>query len=297
MGDQAADPSATPEVGPALPGDDLSILAEVMKSGEGGDETENPDATEIEATADDPAPDEEKPEEPEAAKPKTETEEVKQARKIMASANRKLAFANRLVKQANDAKANIVNGLKKTPHATLRELGLSIGEVLEAEPDPDAAPKPEPTADERVKQLEARLAAKEASEAAAHEQAEITRLTNEIHADLKTKAAEFPLLNRGKGSHQLVTDLMVEHHATKGKFLPAVEAARVVEEYLRELAGTQSPPAQSPGSNGRPNQQRQGSQTLRNTEIRGATPDPDDIGNDLETRAAVAARELGLNVH
>jgi hypothetical protein len=273
---------------------DLDILAEIeATSGAPAAETVTEEAAPAAAArADEPAA------EP-AATP--ESAELRRARAILATANRKLAKANAT---AAATREQIIAGLKTKPHATLRELGLSIGEVLDAEPAPaDEAATPK-TADEQIAAIRAELQAERDASAAAAVTAQVAVLTTKVHDDIKA-SKDFPRINaanKGQGAHALVTDLMIEYHREHGQRLPAAEAAKQVEEFLAELAGVGVTASPAPKSNGAPSNgtqpppKRQGSQTLANNEIRNAGPGPDDLPEDLDARAAAVMREMGLGL-
>jgi hypothetical protein len=294
--DAGADGEAAPVVG------DLEILAEIeaQQGAPGADGSHTPaesDSTSDPATE---APAADKPDAEEPPAPAVpESADVRKARAILAQANRKLARANQVRDQVRN---EIVARLRTKPTETLRELGTSIGELLDAEPgDPAAEAKPQ-TPEDRIAALEKR--ARDAEEAAenARVNAEFTAAVNKVHNELRA-SKDFPRINAGE-AHGLVTELMVEYHATHGRALPAAKAAAIVENYLGTIAGaaakpnSPAPTSKAPPSNGKqPAPQRQGSQTLANNEMRNVGQGPDDLPMDLDARVEAVMREMGLGLN
>lgn len=286
--DGAGDDGGAPVIG------DLEILAEIEAAAGGAEDETADDATAASAKPGD-KPDEKKPD---ADKPiVNEAPEVRKAREILRAANRKLARANQVRDQVRN---EIVNGLRTKPNATFRELGLSIGEVLDAEPgELGAEPKPQ-TPEERIAALEKRAKDAEAEAESARVGAQVSAAINDVHTKLRA-SKDFPRINAGD-AHSLVTDFMLEYHREHKAPLPAARAAAIVEDFLAKLAGGQpispAPTSKAPTSNGKqPPQQRQGSQTLDNTETRNVGPGSDDLPEDLDKRVEAVMREMGLGLN
>jgi hypothetical protein len=278
----------------------MAILAEL--AGEQGAEGQDPTAPAPDdgekpagdaPATDKPADGEQKP--ADAADPAKAGHEAEQrARKILASANRRLAAAQHKSRTGVEA---IVRGLKTKPLETLRELGVPIGDILQSgEAEGDEKPK---TLEERFAQLEAQLQERDQRVAAEQETARVDRELAErrakIHGEIKANAKDWPLIARGE-AYDLVTDTMVEYYREHGQACSPADAAKAVEDYLQKLSGAPAPSA-APASNGaKPAQQRTGV-TLGNTATRNVAPDGDDWPDDIDQRHALAAKELGLNLH
>jgi RNase H-fold protein (predicted Holliday junction resolvase) len=297
VADQVADPSAVDDAAPAGPTDDLAILAEIQADQGETPDVEADDGVEVEGDDSgagkprpitDEKPDDEKPVDPPKA---DESAETKKARAILASATRKLARAQFLSKRDREA---IVNGLKTRPHEQLRELGTSIGEVLDAAP-PEPGEAPAKTLEERLAAVEAREQAQEAREQQARVAAEVDQLRANIVTDIKAQTAEFPLVNRSQ-SHDLVIETMVEYFKEHQQPLPHRLAAKQVEEYLQSLAGPDISPAPGANRNGTPQPKRSGSVTLGNNDTRNVPPSPDDLPMDADERAKAVGRSMGLKM-
>jgi hypothetical protein len=300
-GSEAADTTAS-DAGP--PGDDMAILAEL--AGEQGAEGQDPTAPAPDdgekpagdaPATDKPADGEQKP--ADAADPAKAGHEAEQrARKILASANRRLAAAQHKSRTGVEA---IVRGLKTKPLETLRELGVPIGDILQSgEAEGEEKPK---TLEERFAQLESQLQERDRK---ASEEQEIARIDRDlverrtqIAAEIKAAASDWPLINK-LGVHDEVADTMVAYYQLHRVPCSAAEAAKIVEEHYqsihKKLSGAPAPSA-APASNGaKPAQQRTGV-TLGNTATRNVAPDGDDWPDDIDQRHALAAKELGLNLH
>lgn len=190
-------------------------------------------------------PAEEKP--PEAAKPEPSAAE---ARKVLAQAEKKLAEAKATTESAL---RDIALEMRRSPRSALAKLAKLAGGQFDLEDviDADIADttvretgKPEseaPAGDEKLTELDKRLAAIEQRE---HDAKVATRIA-EIHSDI-AKDTRFPTI-QARGKAGLVTKLMLRYHEKNGTPIAWDKAAQIVEDDLRSLAGG-APPKPTPAA-------------------------------------------------
>jgi hypothetical protein len=204
-----------------------------------------------------------------------ETVAAARARKILAAATEKETAARTMVETFQ---RDFASGLKTNPKAMLAKLGLDIDTLIDA--SIAEGKLPEVQAPDRVTALEERLAARENAET----EAQLNRLIEEKRAAVKADP-RFPTINAA-GKQALVTDFMLEYHAVHKVPISWDKAATLIENDLRSLSGTPAPkpaptpskvPAKGPSKETKPAQQRPGSTTLANTEVRSYTPPADEL--------------------
>ena len=122
---------------------------------------------------------------------------------------------------------NILADLLKNPKALLAKYGKSIDDVIDASIAEGKAPPPAEADDNpRLTALEKRIADRETAERQATVNAKIAEIQGAI-----TASPKYPLINQAK-SASLVTDYMLEYHATHGKAISWDKAAAAVEADL-----------------------------------------------------------------
>ena len=247
--------------------------------------TEESEASEAIDTAADDKTDAKPP--ADAAKPATESDvALAKARRILASASKKERGVADAVAKAEQGLIDLFNS---NPNAFFDRAGKSFKQWLQ---DIGTGPvTAEPKEEDRVTALEQRLLDQDLKA----QQAEVTRLVDGIHTNIRNDAKTFPRINRS-GSHSMVTDLMVEYHNTHGAPLPYRKAAAQVEEYLRTLAAEpkDSTPAVKASSKDTKPTSRPGQTTLTNDSIRSQPPSSDVGEVDERVREQTIMRELGL---
>jgi len=121
----------------------------------------------------------------------------------------------------------ILADLLKNPKALLAKYGKSIDDVIDASIAEGKAPPPAEADDNpRLTALEKRIADREHAERQAVVANRVAEIQREIAASPK-----YPLINQAK-SASLVTDYMLEYHATHGKAISWDKAAAAVETDL-----------------------------------------------------------------
>jgi hypothetical protein len=122
---------------------------------------------------------------------------------------------------------SILADLLKNPKALLAKYGKSIDDVIDASiAEGKAPPVAEADDNPRLTALEKRIADRETAERQATVNAKIAEIQREI-----TASPKYPLINQAK-SASLVTDYMLEYHATHGKAISWDKAAAAVEADL-----------------------------------------------------------------
>ena len=172
-----------------------------------------------------------------AAEPKSDEIWVARARKILASAEEKLADLDKreraLLERAGVSETDIVAQVLKNPKAWLAKHGKTIDDVIDASLAEGQVKAAEQDDNPRLTALEKRLAEKEAKEQADQVQRQIETRIAEIHREIAA-SPKYPVVNDVK-RHGLVTDYMREYHATHGKPITWDRAAADVEKDLTGL--------------------------------------------------------------
>lgn len=249
-----------------------------------------------------------------------ETPDVKAARKIYTAAARREAEALR-AERANKALAVKVERLEKVlstadedPLSVLQALGFGKG--TEKDPVKDLlqkvvakGEKPAPTPEERIAQLEERIAAKEARTEEQKQLDLVERHQGFVTTAVKAAGDKFDLVN-AFDAHDQVWAVMVEYHAKHGVALDPLVAADAVEKHLQARISKSTKfkaPAGAPAaaaavakpattSTGKPptSAATGKSETLTNTEPGQVPITAAELPNEHGDRFAAVAREFGF---
>ncbi len=137
----------------------------------------------------------------------------------------------------------------KNPAKVLEAAGFSLDDVIEwyAAGGEETPAAPEKSVEEIV---EEKLEAKRREEAEAERVAKVEKQISDFKANIKSTAESggdaYELVNRF-AQHDLVYDVVLQHHAESGEVLPIEEALRLVEEHLfSQVSGIKKIQAKAP---------------------------------------------------
>lgn len=206
-----------------------------------------------------------------------------EARRILAAAERMKLEASQVVQRAT---AELLEGLRTRPKATLAKLGLTVDDVIDKSLDEGDAPAPAKT--EPQSDLEKRIARIEMREKELELNTARENVRTQIRGDKR-----FAAINAA-GEHDTVIGFMESYFQKHGSPIPWAKAAQMVETQLRETAtkvGTAlgAFTAPKPGGAAAAPAARPGTSTLRNDAVRDTPPSADeDPTRDMSPDRAIA---------
>lgn len=182
--------------------------------------TEATPGAEVEAPAEEPAPDEIS-----AARARKILETVETRLKLVEDRERSLTA------REVDATKTLLEELLRAPKSFLAKHGRHIDDLIDASVAEGtvAAPKTEDE-DPRLTALEKRIEAREKAEAEARNQQIVAERKTAIHGEI-AKSTKFPVVNELK-RQSLVTDYMLSYHETHGTPISWDKAAAAIESDL-----------------------------------------------------------------
>ena len=239
-------------------------------------------------------------EEPAADEPKPSDDvTAARVRKMLAEVDRREA---ELTARESRGVAEMLAEMRKSPKAFFAKHGTSLDDIIDASiaEGKDTPASAEADENHRLTALEKRIEDRERAEHQEKVNAAISAKKAEIHGEISKLATKFPIVNETK-RQSLVTDYMVEYHATHGKPIPWDKAAAAIESDLTGLGiaaakklGWSPPAAAAAPAAATPPKDRPGTATLAG-ETRTAAPvdgdepsDPRDLMRYLAAKHGVA---------
>lgn len=202
------------------------------------------------------------------------------ARRILATANRKLARATATIKETvQSTLAEERKRILADPGKYLEELGLAPQEVLTKITKRDE-PKSE------LEQLTATVQQLQSDAITA----QVATLKANTQAQVTAAKERFPVIVE-RGLQNLVTDFMVEHYAQHAKQISWDRAAAQIEEFL---SGKKPSAAKPPAGKVKPGTAKTAPVTLLNSDNASASAGKDDLPTDERERLAAVRRQLGI---
>lgn len=245
--------------------------------------TEDAPAVEAKTEGTEPAATEEvtetEAEEP-AAAAATDSPDLVRARRILATANRKLARANATIKETiQSTLAEERKRILADPGKYLEELGLAPQEVLTK-----ITKRDEPS--NELEELRQTVSAMQEATLAN----QVETLKAKTQAQVTAAKDRFPVIVE-RGLQSLVTDFIVEHYSQHAKQISWDKAAARVEEFL---SGKKPSAAKPPAGKVKPGPAKSPPVTLLNSDNASASAGKDDLPTDERERLAAVRRQLGI---
>lgn len=189
------------------------------------------------------------------------------------------------------------NRLKKEPLKVLEESGLTFEQLAEmvlndGKPTPDMHLQETLTPiQQKIKELEEKLAAKEAAEQESKVEATLQQFMGQL-TDFVNGTEDYELI-RANDAVDLVYDVIEQHHSETGEILSNKEAADAVENYLLEEAKKlvdreKVKKLLGGGSEAKAPAQRKSQVTLSNDQVAQSSSPARPVSSDEESKAEAA---------
>lgn len=181
----------------------------------------------------------------ESTTPPEKPEDSRMARRFsdLAKRNRELVQKEQELKAREESLSPLRSAIgeaKKNPLKVLEAAGLTYEEITEFILSDGESVSESPTVESKLQALEEKLSAKERAEEEARQQEANSKVQAQISAfkeNIREAASspEFELVHTME-QHDLVYDVILQHHATHGEVLPINEALKLTEAYLEAQA-------------------------------------------------------------